>query len=136
MVRFFLTFFLIGALFGCREGELSVPYRKVPSGLLIQEESIRAGHVLFTRLCRECHGTLTEGRNKRADRFVPPAPDFYEQRYEQSDPAYLYWRIEEGKRAEPFRSRGSVMPPWKPHLTEQEIWQLVAYLKSRSSSID
>lgn len=122
-------------LLGCSE-EAGWPNRDVPLALLNQEKSIAAGHELFLKLCRECHGTLSEGRNPRAARFVPPAPDFHEQRYGNSDPEYLYWRIEEGKRTEPFRSRGSVMPAWKPHLTEREIWQLVAYLRQRSNSHD
>ncbi|MHB1397979.1 MAG: hypothetical protein ACYDAI_08910 [Trichloromonadaceae bacterium] len=35
---------------------------------------------------------------------------FYRGAVVDLDPAYLYWRIETGKNAEPFRSRGSVMP--------------------------
>ena len=120
------------SLSACREDSGTVPAQEVPHSFLIQKENIVAGQELFHRLCRECHGTLGEGRNQRAERFVPPAPDFHEHHYAQSDPAYLFWRIEEGKRAEPFRSRGSVMPFWKPHLSDEQIWQLVAYLKQRS----
>ncbi|HKJ04110.1 MAG TPA: cytochrome c [Geopsychrobacteraceae bacterium] len=120
------------SLSACREDSGTVPERDVPRPFLAQKENIVAGQELFHRLCRECHGTLVEGRNQRAERFVPPAPDFHEDRYAQSDPAYLFWRIEEGKRAEPFRSRGSVMPSWKPHLSDEQIWQIVAYLKQRS----
>jgi mono/diheme cytochrome c family protein len=48
------------------------------------------------------------------------------------DPAYLYWRIEVGKSIEPFRAQGSVMPAWGMHLTEQQLWQIVAYLQVRA----
>ena len=45
---------------------------------------------------------------------------------------FATWRIEVGKTVEPYLSRGSVMPSWRG-LSDQEIWQLVAYLKTRSS---
>lgn len=125
---------LVLMLFACSEESFVVPQREVPTALLTQEQTLRQGQVLFLQHCRECHGTLTEGRNQRAERFVPPAPDFHERHYGQSDPAYLFWRIEEGKRVEPFRSRGSVMPSWKPHFTEEQIWQLVGYLIHRGNS--
>lgn len=131
---FVLAIILLSSMLACSEDSYEVPNRDVPKSLLNNEESIRSGEQLFFRLCRECHGTLVEGRNPRAERFVPPAPDFHERHYTQIDPAYLYWRIEEGKRVEPFRSRGSVMPSWKPHLTEKQIWSLVAYLIERSRS--
>ena len=119
-------------LSGCSDESFTVSNQEVPTSLLAKEQSIRQGQELFLRLCRECHGTLGEGRNQRAKRFIPPAPDFHERHYAQSSPAYLFWRIQDGKRSEPFRSRGSVMPSWKPHLTEEQMWQLVAYLMRRS----
>lgn len=129
---FVLTANLLMMLLACSEESFVVPQREVPTSLLTQEQTLRSGHELFLQHCRECHGTLDEGRNQRVARFIPPAPDFHERHYAQSDPAYLFWRIQEGKRVEPFRSRGSVMPAWKPYLTEEQIWQLVAYLKQRS----
>jgi mono/diheme cytochrome c family protein len=129
-----LTVCLSVSLLACDDGSFDVPKREVPQALLARDEAIDRGRELFLRLCRECHGTLSEGRSRRAERLVPPAPDFHERRYAQSDPAYLFWRIQEGKRVEPFRSRGSVMPSWKPHLSEEQIWQLVAYLQQRSRS--
>jgi len=132
--RFVLMVVVSLLLPACSEESFIVPQREVPVSLLTKEQTFRSGHNLFLQYCRECHGSLNEGRNQRAARFIPPAPDFHELYYSQSDPAYLFWRIEEGKRVEPFRSRGSVMPAWKPHFTEEQIWQLVAYLKQRSLS--
>jgi len=68
----------------------------------------------------------------RAAFFEPPAPDFNDTHYQSIDPAYLFWRIQVGKTVEPYRSQGSVMPSWQT-LSNKEIWQLVAYLKSRSA---
>ena len=33
---------------------------------------------------------------------------------------------------EPYRTMGSVMPAWGAHLSEKKIWQMIAYLQTRS----
>ncbi len=127
---------LAGFLFfsGCRESQVQAPKIDVPQQLLQQTDQRQAGRQLFFRHCRECHGTPAEGRNPRAGRFVPPAPDFRSQAYRRAEPGYLFWRIAKGKQVEPFRSQGSVMPAWEPHFSDQQIWQLVAYLQQRAGS--
>jgi len=115
-----------------QEPQTIMPAISVPFRSLSDQTQIQAGAALFWRHCRECHGSLSEGRNPRATRFNPPPPDFFEQKYSSVDPAYLFWRIKEGQRIEPFRSRGSVMPAWGPYLTEKEIWSLVAFLRQRA----
>lgn len=120
------------ALAGCREGLPDYPRRSPPAELLTAPAAQAAGAQLFARLCAGCHGGMAEGRSPRTDFFQPPAPDFHEARYRDLDPAFLYWRIETGKNVEPYRSQGSVMPAWGANLSETEIWQLVAYLRSRA----
>jgi len=119
-------------LAACGNQSTEYPPRDVPAGLLKDQASIKAGKQLFMHLCARCHGHPSEGRSERANFFQPPAPDFNSAHYRQVDPAYLYWRIETGKTVEPYRSRGSVMPAWGPALSSEQIWHLVAYLKSRS----
>lgn len=116
---------------GCGPEQPDYPKRQMPEGLLQAPAEVDAGHVLFRDKCSSCHGKPSEGRSMRAAFFEPPAPDFTDPRYQEVDPAYLFWRIQVGKSVEPFRSQGSVMPSWQT-LSDQEIWQLVAYLKSRS----
>ncbi|PLX80440.1 MAG: hypothetical protein C0616_08365 [Desulfuromonas sp.] len=119
-------------LLGCSQQEVNYPARNFPEGLLHEESAIAEGKELFARHCASCHGHPGEGRSERADFFQPPAPDFLNASYATMDPAYLYWRIEEGKNAEPFGSRGSVMPAWGMHLDEKTILSLVAYLRHRA----
>lgn len=131
MVRFCWGLLGVLAMLACDVGAPDYPHRSPPPALAEASQQA-AGRQLFAQLCASCHGGLAEGRSPRADFFQPPAPDFRQPRYRSLDPAYLYWRIETGKNAEPFRSRGSVMPAWGPNLTEQQLWQLVAYLRSRA----
>lgn len=133
MIRFGLGLLAVLALFACDDPLPDYP-RRQPSLELGAANEQAAGGELFARLCAGCHGAMDEGRSSRADFFQPPAPDFHEPRYRDFDPAYLYWRIETGKNAEPFRRRGSVMPAWGPNLSEEQIWQLVAYVRSRAGS--
>jgi mono/diheme cytochrome c family protein len=123
---------LVTLLAACSEQFPSYPPRQPPSGFLGNSVNRAAGAAIFRRNCAICHGTAGEGRSPRADFFQPPAPDFRNPRYRSLDPAYLYWRIETGKTVEPYYSRGSVMPAWRHYFSEEQIWQLVAYLRSRS----
>lgn len=109
------------------------PARTPPAGMLDNPTAATVGAELFRRHCASCHGRVEEGRSPRADFFQPPAPDFREARYRSLPADYLYWRIATGKNAEPFASRGSVMPAWEATLREEEIWQMVAYLRSRGT---
>jgi len=123
---------LLMLLVACSDNRQSPAAVDVPEKLLEREDAIGAGKVLFVRHCRECHGTSSEGKTLRATMFNPPAPDFLTYDYMQADPAYLYWRIREGKTVEPFYSQGSVMPAFGPHFSALQTWQLVAYLKRRA----
>lgn len=117
---------------GCSEQKAAYPHREMPSGLMEDATQLHLGQQLFMSKCASCHGKPSEGRSARASFFQPPAPDFSDRHYRDITPAFLYWRIEVGKQVEPYRSQGSVMPAWGAHFSEQQIWQLVAYLQSRA----
>lgn len=121
---------LLLALTACGDRPPVYPVRTAPAGMLADPAQVAAGRTLFREKCAACHGHPDEGRSPRADFFQPPAPDFTNATYRTIDPAYLFWRIEVGKSVEPYLSSGSVMPAWRG-LSDNEIWQLVTYLKSR-----
>ena len=128
----FFVLLIVFALCGCTEESLDYPARTMPDGILKDKIQLGRGEALFMDKCASCHGKPGEGRSDRAVFFEPPAPDFTDAHYQLMDPAYLYWRIEVGKSIEPFRAQGSVMPAWGMHLTEQQLWQIVAYLQVRA----
>ena len=123
---------IVFAFCGCAEEIVDYPARIMPDGILKDKIELSRGEALFMDKCASCHGKPGEGRSDRATFFEPPAPDFTDAHYQRMDPAYLYWRIEVGKSIEPFHSQGSVMPAWGMHLTEQQLWQIVAYLQVRA----
>lgn len=132
--RVCLSFILliVFVLCNCTEERVDYPARNMPEGIPKDNVQLNRGESLFMDKCASCHGKPSEGRSDRSAFFQPPAPDFTDAHYRQVDPAYLYWRIEVGKTIEPFRSQGSVMPAWGMHLSEQQIWQIVAYLQDRA----
>lgn len=131
MVALLLGFLL--AMAGCGE-RISYPERQPPEGFLNDPVNQQAGRRMFREHCARCHGKPEEGRSPRAVFFQPPAPDFTSPRYARKDPAYLFWRISQGKTVEPYLSRGSVMPAWGPYFSAEQIWQLVAYLRIREKA--
>ncbi|MBE0501833.1 MAG: cytochrome c [Desulfuromonadales bacterium] len=131
MVRFLLLILLI-PIISCTERSSSYPNISMPAGFATDADRLAEAKQLFFARCVDCHGTLAEGRMSRADFFEPAAPDFTAPLYRQIDPAYLFWRIAEGKMVEPYLSQGSVMPAWGDHFSDEEIWSLVAYLQTRS----
>ena len=131
-VLLFFVLLIVFALCGCAGESVDYPARTMPDGILKDKIQLTRGEALFMDKCASCHGKAAEGRSDRAVFFEPPATDFTDAHYQRMDPAYLYWRIEVGKSIEPFRSQGSVMPAWGMHLTEQQLWQLVAYLQVRA----
>lgn len=118
----------------CTDQKFDYPQRQMPADISQDRQGYEWAEQTFLDKCAYCHGHENEGRGPRADFFDPPAPDFSEHKYRTTDPAYLFWRIAEGKTAEPFLSRGSVMPAWGMHFTDRQIWLLVDYLKTRAEA--
>lgn len=86
---------------------------------------------LYREHCSVCHGSDCTGDGPYALRLTPqPANFIAPSAVERRSPTYLFWRNSEGNRVEPFFGRGSAMPPWKHHLSETEIGQIVAFLKT------
>lgn len=136
MIKKFLPVLSLLLLTACQDDPLAqVPKMDVPTELLTDRLAQQAGAQMFGRHCRECHGTTKEGRSRRASALNPPAPNFYEPKYAALDPSYLFWRIRDGKSVEPFFSQGSVMPVFGPHFSDEQIWQLVAYLRYRAGAM-
>jgi putative heme-binding domain-containing protein len=105
MMRVFTAICLVA--FGAI-GQRSSPIPERPS-------AVGAGRAIFVANCASCH--TGDGRNGRA-------PDLGAARFrgDKSDEE-LYWVIADGV-------KGSDMPAWAGRLKEDEIWRLVAFLRS------
>jgi len=90
--------------------------------------TVEAGQVLYQKNCLTCHGEHGMGDGPAAGGLNPkPQPLAVNQENLPDD--YLYWRISEGGLRAPF---SSAMPSWKVTLSEEDIWQVISYIRTIS----
>jgi mono/diheme cytochrome c family protein len=106
--------------------EVPEQYSGLSNPYIDDQEAITAGETLFEANCSSCHGTTGEGDGP-ASAGLNPGPSNLAARQDNMSDEYLYWRIAEGGLMEPFNS---IMPGWRGLLDEQEIWQIIAYIRT------
>jgi mono/diheme cytochrome c family protein len=91
------------------------------------EENIMAGKAIYERLCVSCHGP--DGRGSRIGGMLPAPPrDLTDQAYmETRSDQQLFDVIQQGSAA---AGLSSAMQAFGDQLTDQEIWDTVAYVRT------
>ena len=104
---------------------------KVPQGALLPKDSVDAatfrGGLVFANYCVTCHGINADG-NGRAARLYNPRPA----NLRMSDKNDAYYGLIIRKGGTPL-GRSEFMPAWEAELTNEQITDLVAYLRSINS---
>ena len=99
-----------------------------PQGALLPKDSVDAatfrGGLVFANYCVTCHGINADG-NGRAARLYNPRPANL--RMSDKNDAYFALIIRKGGAA---LGRSEFMPTWEAELTNEQISDLVAYLRS------
>ena len=99
-----------------------------PQGALLPKDSTDAaifrGGLVFANYCVTCHGINADG-NGRAARLYNPKPANL--RASDKNDAYFGLIIRKGGAA---MGRSEFMPAWEAELTNEQIGDLVAYLRS------
>lgn len=113
---------LLLVLLACSDRDLPPEYRRleVPMGRLDSTVSRQRGRDLFLVNCALCHGERADGRGLRRNLSSPAASFANPLWVETISPRRAFFVIREGR-------RGTPMPAFKV-LTEEEIWDLVAYV--------
>jgi mono/diheme cytochrome c family protein len=102
---------------------LTIRGKKDQNPLAPTEENIRKGQANFSNYCMVCHGL--DGQNTGvpfAERMSPPVPDLKSPMVQAYSDGQLKWIIDNG-------IYPSGMPASKGILNEDEIWQIVHYLR-------
>jgi len=94
-----------------------------PEGLLNSTQAQRAGGELFVAHCAICHGLRGDGQGLRHEGMIPAPADLTVTPWsERSGAADTFLAIRQGV-------SGTAMASW-PTLSDQQIWQLVAYIET------
>jgi mono/diheme cytochrome c family protein len=80
------------------------------------------GAEVFKNNCEACHGSQGHGDGP-AGAALNPKPKNLPVLASTAGDDYLYWRINTGK-------DGTSMIAWKGVLTEQQIWQVVSFIRT------
>ena len=77
-----------------------------------------------------CHGADGKGTGPVAQGLPHPPADLthHFHRAPGDGDAYLFWRVSEGGQVEPFKSSQSTMPAYKTVLSEDQRWDVLAYV--------
>jgi len=80
------------------------------------------GEKAFQTNCQMCHGPQGHGDGP-AGQSLDPKPKNLAMLQKSVEDDYLFWRINEGK-------PGTSMVAWKGILTEEQIWQVVSFIRT------
>ena len=80
------------------------------------------GAKVFHSNCEMCHGPQGHGDGVAAGSLDPKPKNLAALQKNASDD-YLFWRISEGK-------PGTAMVAWKGILTEEQVWQVVSFIRT------
>ncbi len=89
-------------------------------------DSASLGQAGYMEYCAACHGDRGRGDGSAA-KTLSPAPAKLKGAAENLSDVYLFWRIAEGGDMDPFNSS---MPAHQSVLSEDQIWQVVEFLKT------
>jgi mono/diheme cytochrome c family protein len=136
-----LLLVLLG-LVACRTSEehpaVPAAYQDVSpptEGFMADPANLEAGQELYDDHCATCHGLAGRGYGPAGQSAAMKPVNLTNPQGVARQPLdYWFWRVSEGGTAEPFHSRGSIMPAWKYHLSEKERWQVIAFARTLSNS--
>ena len=100
--------------------------KKLKNPVAASAESIGAGEQLYKKYCRFCHGADAKGNGPMAPKGTHP-PDLTSGKAQDLSDGEIFAAIRDG--AGPNQE----MKPFKSKMTEQEMWNVVNYVRSLGS---
>ncbi len=112
--------------------DVNIPekYRNLKSPLGQTTANIGAGRGIYNQNCSQCHGYEGRADVPLSKMFYPkPAANFHLPRYKDFTDGHWYNKTARGV-------PGTRMPRWDQTLNSEQIWYVVAYLKSLAEDQD
>lgn len=88
-------------------------------------ESVAKGEELYNMYCFSCHGDTGYGDGPAGGSMGVRPADFHDKKVISQKDGALFWKLTNGK---------GNMPPFKEALTEEQRWQLIAFLRELGKS--
>ncbi len=102
-------------------------YQGLADPVPADEESLARGEKIYAQQCATCHGDGGMGDGP-AGQSLDPAPAPIAHTSQMLGDSYLFWRISEGG-----AQFNTAMIPYKSILSEQEIWDVINYIRALGS---
>ncbi len=105
----------------------------IPARIWTDPKMIAKGKEIYTGKCVLCHGEKGDGKGPASLNLPLKPADFTDiKMVGEMAGNFMFWRVSEGGLVEPYKSIGSVMPPWKTELTVPDRWAVIAYIHTLS----
>jgi mono/diheme cytochrome c family protein len=99
--------------------------KELHSPVVAAPKAIAEGKANFGILCEGCHGPKANGAGPIAIKFSIPVADLTSKQVQQQSDGELFWKLSHGYGA---------MPRWSDVLSDDDRWQLVAFIRSLEKS--
>jgi len=101
-------------------------YKSLKNPLLATDSNLNAARQIYAEQCAQCHGERGQGDGPDARTHYPLPADLTDgKRMATVKDGEIFYQISEGRRP---------MPSFKRRLTQDQLWQLVLYVRSFSQS--
>jgi len=105
----------------------------IPARVWTDPKMIAKGKEIYTAKCVLCHGEKGDGKGPGSVNLPLKPADFTDTKMvSEMAGNFMFWRVSEGGLVEPYKSMGSVMPPWKAELSVPDRWAVIAYIHTLS----
>jgi len=115
-----------GGTSGTTAPQVPADYKGKTNPMAGQADAATAGGATFAERCASCHGPTGQGDGPAAASLSPKPADLAVVQKDLADD-FIFWRINDGGAMDPFNSS---MPAQKGILTEDQIWQLVTFIRT------
>ena len=105
-----------------RERSIARQSRHIVPPSLNDAVRVQAGASLYDAMCVSCHSAPGRARSEISQGLYPSPPELSRTRAHRASDTAAYWIVKNG-----LRMTG--MPAFAPTHSEQELWNLVAFLK-------
>ncbi|MGC8802938.1 MAG: c-type cytochrome, partial [Bacteroidales bacterium] len=100
--------------------EVPQQYTNIKNPELITSQALLKGKNVFTHSCADCHGTNADGKG------LILSPSFKDKNFINQSDGAIFYKISTGR---------NQVPGFKNQLTEQQIWQVIHYLRSLTDTV-